>query len=46
MTKVARKANVSRGSPYKSLIGKRKPEFAAIVKVMAALGLQFQVVAR
>jgi probable addiction module antidote protein len=46
MTRVARKAKVSRESLYKSLSGTRKPEFATIFKVMTALGLQFQVVAR
>lgn len=46
MTNVARKANLSRESLYKTLSGKRNPGFATIVKVMSALGLQFQVVAR
>ena len=46
MTHVSRRAKVSRESLYKSLSGKRDPGFATIVKVMAALGLQFQVVAR
>jgi probable addiction module antidote protein len=46
MTRVARKTKLSRESLYKSLSGTRRPEFSTIVKVMAALGLQFQVVAR
>jgi probable addiction module antidote protein len=46
MTHVARESGVSRESLYKSLSGTRSPEFSTILKVMAALGLQFQVVAR
>lgn len=46
MTHVSRKSGVSRESLYKSLSGERNPGFATIVKVMAALGLQFHVVAR
>jgi probable addiction module antidote protein len=46
MTHVARESGVSRESLYKSLSGTRSPEFSSILKVMAALGLQFQVVAR
>ncbi len=46
MTKIARKTGLSRESLYKALSGTRKPEFATILKVMTALGLQFHVVAR
>ena len=46
MTKVSRKSGLSRENLYRALSGSKKPEFTTIVKVMAALGLQFQVVAR
>jgi probable addiction module antidote protein len=46
MTNVARETGLSRESLYKSLSGTRNPEFGTIIKVMAALGLQFHVVAR
>jgi probable addiction module antidote protein len=46
MTHVARASGVSRESLYKSLSGTRNPEFSTILKVMAALGLQFHVTAR
>jgi probable addiction module antidote protein len=40
MSQVARDAGLSRESLYKSLSGERKPEFATILKVIAALGLK------
>jgi probable addiction module antidote protein len=46
MTGIAKKTGLSRESLYKALSGNRNPEFSTIYKVMAALGLQFQVVAR
>jgi probable addiction module antidote protein len=46
MTHVARKAKLSRESLYKSLSGTRSPEFSTVVKIMAVLGLQLQVVAK
>jgi probable addiction module antidote protein len=46
MTHVARETGLSRESLYKALSGKRSPDFATVFKVMAALGLQFHVVAR
>jgi probable addiction module antidote protein len=46
MTKVARKSKLSRENLDRALSGDKKPEFGTILKVMAALGLQFHVVAR
>ena len=46
MAKVAKKSGLSRESLYKALSGDRNPEFTTIFKVMAALGLQFHVVAK
>lgn len=46
MTNVSRKSGLSRENLYRSLSGNKKPEFGTILKVMAALGLQFHVVAR
>ena len=46
MTHIARETGLSRESLYKSLSGNRNPEFGTILKVMAALGLQFHVVAK
>jgi probable addiction module antidote protein len=46
MTKVSRKSGLSRENLYRALSGSKKPEFGTILKVMAALGLQFHVVAR
>ncbi len=42
MTKVARKAGLSRESLYKSLSGERAPDFATVLKVMSALGLRLR----
>ena len=44
MTQVARDSGLSRESLYKSLSGERVPDFGTILKVLNALGLQFQVV--
>jgi len=41
MTQVARDAGLSRESLYKALSGERSPDFATILKVLNALGLQF-----
>jgi len=46
MANVAKKSGLSRESLYKTLSGTRKPGFATILKIMTALGLQIQVVAR
>lgn len=43
MTKVAKKAGLSRESLYKALSSEGNPEFATVVRVMTALGLQFSV---
>jgi len=40
MTKVARDAGVSRESLYRALSGDRSPDFATILKVTKALGVQ------
>ncbi|MBA0289197.1 putative addiction module antidote protein [Stenotrophomonas maltophilia] len=40
MTKVARDAGVSRESLYRALSGDRSPDFATILKVTRALGVQ------
>lgn len=40
MAQVARNANLSRESLYKALSGERNPDFATVLKVLAALGLQ------
>jgi len=40
MTQVARDAGLSRESLYKALSGARSPDFATILRVVAALGLQ------
>lgn len=41
MSKVARAAGISREGLYKALSPTGNPEFATILKVMQALGLQF-----
>ena len=46
MTSVARKSGLSRENLYRSLSGDKKPEFATILKVMDALGLQLRIVAK
>ena len=43
MTQVARTAELGRESLYKSLSPTGNPEFATVLKVMRALGLQFHV---
>lgn len=40
MSKVARDAGVSRESLYRALSGERSPDFATILKVTRALGVQ------
>ncbi|MDR2872992.1 MAG: putative addiction module antidote protein [Xanthomonadaceae bacterium] len=40
MSKVARDAGMSRESLYKALSGERSPDFATILKVTRALGVQ------
>lgn len=40
MTQVARDAGLSRESLYKALSGARSPDFATILRVLGALGLQ------
>jgi probable addiction module antidote protein len=46
MTHVARESGLSRESLYKALSGDRNPNFDTIYKVMAALGLQLNIVAK
>ena len=46
MAKVAKKSGLSRESLYKALSGERNPSFGTLFRVMTALGLQLQVVAR
>ncbi len=43
MTGVARSAGVSRVSLYRALSGGHSPEFATVLKVLAALGLRLTV---
>lgn len=43
MTQVARDAGLSRESLYKALSGARSPDFATILRVVDALGLQLSV---
>ncbi len=43
MTKIAKKAGLSRESLYKALSAEGNPEFGTIIKVMSAIGLQFSV---
>jgi probable addiction module antidote protein len=43
MSKVARDAGVSRESLYRALSGERSPDFATILKVTRALGVQLHV---
>ena len=45
MSKVARKAGLSRESLYKALSGERSPDFATILKVTRALGVQLHAAA-
>ncbi len=40
MSQVAREAGLSRESLYKSLSGEGNPEFATVMKVIKALGIQ------
>lgn len=43
MTQIAREAGLGRESLYKALSTNGNPEFATILKVVRALGLQFHV---
>ena len=43
MTKIAREANLSRESLYRSLSTEGNPELGTLVKVMSVLGLRLQV---
>lgn len=43
MTEVAREAGLSRESLYKAMSGRRNPDFATVLKVLAALGLRLHV---
>ena len=43
MTQIAREAGLGRESLYKALSSTGNPEFATILKVVRALGLQFHV---
>lgn len=45
MSKVARDAGMSRESLYKALSGDRNPDFATILKVTRALGVQLHAAA-
>lgn len=45
MSKVARDAGVSRESLYRALSGERSPDFATILKVTRALGVQLHATA-
>ena len=46
MTAIAREAGLSRESLYKALSAKGHPEFATILRVLRALGLDLNVTAR
>lgn len=46
MTEVARQTGLGRESLYKSLNEDGNPSFATVMKVMAAVGVQFRVVQR
>jgi probable addiction module antidote protein len=43
MTEVAREAGVSRESLYRALRAEGDPEFATVMRVVKALGLQFSI---
>lgn len=43
MTEIAKRAGVGRESLYKSLSGEKKPEFATILRVLAALGYTLRI---
>jgi probable addiction module antidote protein len=43
MTEVAKQSGLSRESLYKSLSGQRNPDFATVLRVLAALGLRLHV---
>lgn len=45
MAQVAREAGLSRESLYKSLSGEGNPEFATVMKVIKALGIQLHATA-
>ena len=44
MSKIAKKAGLSRESLYKALSTKGNPEFGTVIRVMQALGLKFSIV--
>ena len=46
MSKIAKKAGLSRESLYKALSTDGNPEFATILRVMQALGLKFSITAK
>jgi len=45
MSRIAKKAGLSRESLYKALSTEGNPEFATIIRVMQALGLKFSITA-
>src|SRR5271165_6113867 len=45
MSKIAKKAGLSRESLYKALSTEGNPEFGTIIRVMHALGLKFSITA-
>jgi probable addiction module antidote protein len=45
MSKIAKKAGLSRESLYKALSTEGNPEFGTIIRVMQALGLKFSITA-
>jgi probable addiction module antidote protein len=45
MSKIAKKAGLSRESLYKALSTHGNPEFGTIIRVMQALGLKFRITA-
>jgi probable addiction module antidote protein len=46
MTKVSRKSGLSRENLYRALSGEKSPEFTTILKVLAAVGLQFNAIVK
>jgi probable addiction module antidote protein len=45
MSRIAKKAGLSRESLYKALSAEGNPEFGTIIRVMQALGLKFSITA-
>jgi probable addiction module antidote protein len=45
MSRIAKKAGLSRESLYKALSAEGNPEFGTIIRVMQALGLKFSIIA-